>query len=314
MTERATGLRARERLSTSENEFGPAPDVVRAIGAAARECHRYPDCDHHELRRRLGHARRPRGPRAHRLRHRRTARRDRPRLPRAGRTAVTSDATYPTFAYFARARGATVHLVPYRNTCVDTEELIRRAHGTGADVVYLADPDNPTGGSLGAPALLDLAGRLPERTPAGGRRCLHRIPAARRPDRGRRADRPAHALAAHLLQGPRPGRAADRLRGRRAGTARRTAPRRRTLRRRPGRRGGGARRARRHRPSRRHRPAHRRGQGRTTAGGSPSWATPCWTGRRTSSPSGAPTPRPPEPSPNGSRSQGCSCAIWPHPA
>ncbi|MFG3016304.1 aminotransferase class I/II-fold pyridoxal phosphate-dependent enzyme [Streptomyces cinerochromogenes] len=165
MTERATGLRARERLSTNENEFGPAPEVVRAIGAAARECHRYPDCDHHELRRRLGHtlgvprdsvhigsgidgllgvlARAFLGP---------------------GRTAVTSDATYPTFAYFARASGAAVHLVPYRNTAVDTEALVRRATGTGADVVYLADPDNPTGRSLGGPALLRLADRLPERT------------------------------------------------------------------------------------------------------------------------------------------------------
>ncbi|WP_053711136.1 pyridoxal phosphate-dependent aminotransferase [Streptomyces sp. NRRL B-3648] len=165
MTERATGLRARERLSTNENEFGPAPEVVRAIGAAARECHRYPDCDHHELRRRLGHTlgvpedhvhigsgidgllgvigRAFLGP---------------------GRTAVTSDATYPTFAYFARAGGATVHLVPYRDARVDTEALVRRATDTGADVVYLADPDNPTGGSLGAPALLRLADRLPART------------------------------------------------------------------------------------------------------------------------------------------------------
>ncbi|MDI3419854.1 aminotransferase class I/II-fold pyridoxal phosphate-dependent enzyme [Streptomyces luteolus] len=165
MTERALGLRARERLSTNENEFGPAPEVLRAVSDAAGEAHRYPDCDHRVLREEL----------ASRLRTEpdsilvgsgvdgllgATAR----TFLGPDRAAVTSEATYPTFGYFARAQGADLRLVPYRSGRVDLGALARAAHETRAAVVYLADPDNPTGSSHGAAAVLDLADALPAHT------------------------------------------------------------------------------------------------------------------------------------------------------
>ncbi|MFH8347705.1 aminotransferase class I/II-fold pyridoxal phosphate-dependent enzyme [Streptomyces sp. NPDC018045] len=165
MAERATGLRARDRLSTNENEFGPAAEVIRAITVAAAQAHRYPDCEHFALRERLA---------AH-LRTGRdtvmigsgvdgllgvTAR----ALLGPGRTAVTSGATYPTFGYFARASGAGLRTVPYRAGKADVDALGRAAHESNADIVYLADPDNPTGSSQGAPAALALADSLPART------------------------------------------------------------------------------------------------------------------------------------------------------
>lgn len=165
MVERATGLRARERLSTNENEFGPAPEVRAAIAAAAGEAHRYPDCDHFALRERLA-SRLGTGRETVRVGSGvdgllgETAR----AFLGPGRTAVTSEATYPTFGYFARASGAEVRTVPYRSSTVDLRALARTAHESGADVVYLADPDNPTGGSWGAAAVLDLADSLPRNT------------------------------------------------------------------------------------------------------------------------------------------------------
>jgi histidinol-phosphate aminotransferase len=165
MIERASGRPARERLSTNENEFGPAPEVVEAIAAAAREAHRYPDCDHFDLRTEVG-----------------TALGTDPGTVRIGsgidgllgqicrsflgpgRTAVTSESTYPTFAYFARAGGAALHLAPYRDARVDWQELARLAHEVHADVVYVADPDNPTGTSLPPAGVTALADALPERT------------------------------------------------------------------------------------------------------------------------------------------------------
>ncbi|MFE5325239.1 pyridoxal phosphate-dependent aminotransferase [Embleya sp. NPDC056575] len=165
MTERATGLRARERLSTNENEFGPSAEVIRAIHTAAAQAHRYPDCEHFALRERLAAGLRTGrdtvmvGPGVDGL----LAMTTRAFLG-AGRTAVTSESTYPTFGYFARAAGSDVHTVPYRADAPDPRALARRAHECRADVVYLADPDNPGGGSHGAAAVLALAEALPAAT------------------------------------------------------------------------------------------------------------------------------------------------------
>ncbi|MFI9507848.1 pyridoxal phosphate-dependent aminotransferase [Nocardia sp. NPDC052566] len=165
MTERATGLRARERLSTNENEFGPAPSVLSAIAAAAGTVHRYPDCDHFVLRHRLA---------------------DRLGVPpdhvhigpgidgllaavcrghlRPGRTAITSAATYPTFAYFAESAGANLYRAAYRGVAVDVAGIAEHARRTAAAVVYVADPDNPTGNCLGRRTLLDFADAMPPET------------------------------------------------------------------------------------------------------------------------------------------------------
>jgi histidinol-phosphate aminotransferase len=165
MLERADGRRIRERLSTNENEFRPAAGVEHAIVAAAGEAHRYPDCDHFALRHRLAdmHV---------------TA----PELIRIGTgadgllgeicrtylehglTAVTTEGTYPTFDYFARTSGASVCYAPYREDRVDTGELARLAVATQAHVVYVAEPDNPTGAVLGRRELLALADALPRHT------------------------------------------------------------------------------------------------------------------------------------------------------
>lgn len=165
MTERATGLRARERLSTNENEFGPAPSVQRAIAAAAATAHRYPDCDHFALRTRLAtrlgvpadhvHI----GPGIDGL----LAAVCRGYL-RPGRTAITSAASYPTFAYFADTSGAQLHRMAYRGVAVDVSAIAERARLIDAAVVYLADPDNPTGHSLGRRAVLEFADALPPQT------------------------------------------------------------------------------------------------------------------------------------------------------
>jgi histidinol-phosphate aminotransferase len=176
MIERATGRRVRERLSSNENEFGVAPGVLEAITATAVAANRYPDCEHFELRQRLGD----------------TVGVD-PAAIRVGsgidgllgqicrtflgqgRAAVASDSTYPTFAYFA---GASLRLARCAGAGLDAAAVIRLAAGEGgegeagdgkggdgeASVVYVAEPDNPTGAELGRDAILALADALPERT------------------------------------------------------------------------------------------------------------------------------------------------------
>jgi histidinol-phosphate aminotransferase len=163
MVQRRTGIAVRARLSANENEFGPPPEAVAAIVAAAGEANRYPDCDHHDLRAALAALH---GVPAECLLvaagidgllsavHR--------TLLGPGRTLVTVAGTYPTMAYFAAAGGTTVRAVPYAGHRADPAALLAAA-GT-ADVLYLVEPDNPTGTDLGREEVLRLADRLPGRT------------------------------------------------------------------------------------------------------------------------------------------------------
>ncbi len=67
----------------------------------------------------------------------------------AGDSVVTTAGSYPTFNYFARGQGLTLQEVPYRERMNDArpdlDGLIAAAHGCEARLVYLANPDNPTG-------------------------------------------------------------------------------------------------------------------------------------------------------------------------
>ena len=168
MTERATGRQVRQRLSTNENEFGVAPGVLQAITTAASAANRYPDCDHFALRQRLGDTVGV-DPAAIRIGSGidgllghicRT-------FLRPGQAAVASDSTYPTFGYFA---GAAVRLARCAGAGLDAVAVVELASdepASGRDeaaVVYVAEPDNPTGAQLGRAAILELADALPERT------------------------------------------------------------------------------------------------------------------------------------------------------
>jgi histidinol-phosphate aminotransferase len=173
MVERATGRRFRERLSTNENEFGAAPGAVAAIARAAVQAHRYADCDHYSLRVRLGTLLAV-PPEAIRIGSGIDGLLG--EINRAflgpGRIAVASEATYPTFTYFAWASGSDVCTVPLTGGTqarADPAALASlSAPGPGrytpADVVYLAEPDNPTGAVLGRSSILTLADSLPGTT------------------------------------------------------------------------------------------------------------------------------------------------------
>ncbi|MDI5936432.1 pyridoxal phosphate-dependent aminotransferase [Halomonas kalidii] len=66
-----------------------------------------------------------------------------------GLSVVGTAGTYPTFGYFARGRGCDLVEVPYEEApnrlAPDLEALARAAHEHDARLVYLANPDNPSG-------------------------------------------------------------------------------------------------------------------------------------------------------------------------
>ncbi|QXI28066.1 pyridoxal phosphate-dependent aminotransferase [Pseudomonas vanderleydeniana] len=75
-----------------------------------------------------------------------------------GDKVVCTAGTYPTFGYFARAAGCEVIEVDYQRTghslSVHLPGLLQEVVRTGARVVYLANPDNPSG-SWWLPEVID---------------------------------------------------------------------------------------------------------------------------------------------------------------
>lgn len=162
---RRSGVPLRARIGANESPFGPAPSVIAAMAAAARDSWHYGDPENHDLRQAiadhlgidfanvmpgegvdaiLGMA---------------------VRLYAApGSTVVTSLGGYPTFNYHIAGYGARMHTVPYIEDREDIEALARAARETGAAMVYLANPDNPMGSWWDAASVERFIAAVPDTT------------------------------------------------------------------------------------------------------------------------------------------------------
>lgn len=83
-------------------------------------------------------------------------------------TVICSAGTYPTFAYFAEGIDCSIQEVPYfqcRSEAIlspDLQGLIAAAHQHQARLVYLANPDNPSGYSFNDAEIKRLREQLPD--------------------------------------------------------------------------------------------------------------------------------------------------------
>ncbi|MFN2448863.1 MAG: aminotransferase class I/II-fold pyridoxal phosphate-dependent enzyme [Candidatus Baltobacteraceae bacterium] len=82
-----------------------------------------------------------------------------------GSIALTTLGTYPTFAYHVAGYSAHLETVPYTaQGSVDVHALARRANEIQPAMVYVANPDNPSGSLLRPEEVAHLFERLPART------------------------------------------------------------------------------------------------------------------------------------------------------
>ena len=80
-----------------------------------------------------------------------------------GAVVVTSAGAYPTFNYHVIGYGARLEFVPYgADSRNDPEALVETARRLDARLLYLANPDNPTGTFLPTAEIEALLDRLPE--------------------------------------------------------------------------------------------------------------------------------------------------------
>jgi histidinol-phosphate aminotransferase len=136
------------KLASNENPLGPSPKALVAARAALGDSNRYPDGGTHRLRETLA-GRNGISPEeifvglgsseiidlASRV------------LLRAGLQGLTSEGTYAPFSVAIRASGAELVLVPQRHYAFDLEAMAETiTPKTG--VIYLANPNNPTGSAF----------------------------------------------------------------------------------------------------------------------------------------------------------------------
>lgn len=78
-----------------------------------------------------------------------------------GDHAVNSLGGYPTFNYGVQGAGGVLDLVPYKNDRTDLLGLCEVARSVGAKLLFVANPDNPSGTWHSAAAIAELIENLP---------------------------------------------------------------------------------------------------------------------------------------------------------
>lgn len=149
------------RLDSNENPFGPSPRAIEAMRAALTTVHAYPDDDCIELRRKLATQ--------HDLAPEQV-------LVTAGSTAllsllcttllvpglnaVTSERSFIVYSMAVHATGAQLIETPMRDDAFDLEAILGAIDGN-TRLVFLANPNNPTGTMLDTNAVDKFLSRVP---------------------------------------------------------------------------------------------------------------------------------------------------------
>ena len=150
------------KLASNENPLGPSPKALEAIHKAASESHRYPDGGAKVLRERIAEWRGVRPEQifiglgsseaidiAARL------------LLRDGRQGLTSEGSYAPFSIAIRMNRGELRQAPLRKYAYDLEAMAE-AITPKTRVIYLANPNNPTGTAFGAAEFQKFLTKVPE--------------------------------------------------------------------------------------------------------------------------------------------------------
>lgn len=159
--ERQLGIRQVVKLASNENPLGPSPRALKAIRETMGRVHRYPDSRGHDLRQALA---------------------ERLRLPAdqivlgngstelveilaktflsRDRGAVIADQSFIMYSIAVKAMGAPLRLVPLVDNRHDLEAMATACDDTTA-LVYVGNPNNPTGTHVGRAAFDAYFRRVP---------------------------------------------------------------------------------------------------------------------------------------------------------
>ncbi|MBV8117117.1 MAG: aminotransferase class I/II-fold pyridoxal phosphate-dependent enzyme [Candidatus Eremiobacteraeota bacterium] len=160
---REGGKPALLRLGANESAFGPSPKAVSAMSAELPHLSWYGDPESYDLRAALGHMH------GYGIENISVGAGIDDLMGLAvrafiapGAVALATRGTYPTFSYHVEGYSGVLRTVPYRNDgYVDVPALLRAAHELRPALVYVANPDNPSGTLLDPRAVEALFADLP---------------------------------------------------------------------------------------------------------------------------------------------------------
>jgi histidinol-phosphate aminotransferase len=149
------------RLDSNENPFGPSPLAIAAMRSAADQANVYPDDNCQTLRCRLA-ARHDLGAEHVLVTSGSTGMLGLlcETLLSPGLNAVTSERSFVIYSTLTAATGAQLIKTPMRDDCFDLPAILAAVdHNTR--LIFLANPNNPTGTIISSAALEDFMARLP---------------------------------------------------------------------------------------------------------------------------------------------------------
>ncbi|HEY3927420.1 MAG TPA: histidinol-phosphate transaminase [Candidatus Koribacter sp.] len=159
--EEETGIKC-TKMASNENPFGPSPRALEAMQHALREVHLYPENGAPELATKIAENEGVTPD------HILVTGGSTPCLDMIGRTllvpgqnAVTSERTFIVYPIVTRAAGATLKFVPTKNDGFDLDGILT-AIDENTRVVFLANPNNPTGTMFTAQELDRYLERVPD--------------------------------------------------------------------------------------------------------------------------------------------------------
>jgi len=159
--ERESGVRM-IKMASNENPFGPSPKALEAMRAAMAQANLYPDNDASQLRLRLAelHGVRPEqtvvdnGSTALLGVISRT-------LLRPGLNAITSERSFIIYPIATKAAGGKLITTPMKNDAYDLDAIAAAIDGD-TRIIFIANPNNPTGTLIDAPRMDAFLRQVPE--------------------------------------------------------------------------------------------------------------------------------------------------------
>jgi histidinol-phosphate aminotransferase len=159
--EQESGVRC-TKMASNENPFGPSPSALAALREAAAEANYYPDAENVELRKRLA------------ARH---GVKSEEGLVTAGSTsmlniiartllapgleAITSERSFIVYPVVTRAVGARFTTIPMRGDSYNLDGILA-AITSETRLIFIANPNNPTGTLIEAPEMDRFIERVPK--------------------------------------------------------------------------------------------------------------------------------------------------------
>ncbi len=159
--ERESGVRM-IKLASNENPFGPSPKALEALRAVEPQAHLYPDNDVSQLRMRLAEL--------HGVRPEQTVVDNGSTsllgvisrtLLRPGLNAITSERSFIVYPIAVKAAGGRMITVPMKSDSYDLD-AIAAAIDDDTRIIFIANPNNPTGTLIDATRMDAFLRKVPE--------------------------------------------------------------------------------------------------------------------------------------------------------